>query len=263
RREDPTFECKTDPDTGQTIISGMGELHLEVLQHKLIREKGVNVRVGKPRVAYREAITKTAQAEGKFVRQTGGHGQYGHVVLQVEPLLTKDGHWTTDMEFENTAGADAVPREFVPDVERGSKDALGSGPLAGYPVVGIKVTLLDGSFHSVDSSNLAFEQAAAMALEKAIAKAEPVLLEPVMKLQIVVPLSNFGAVQGNLLAKRGVITNCRVHGNMQVIDAKTPLVETFGYSSEIRGVTAGRGTFTMEPLNYEKVPEQIAKQIIF
>jgi len=263
KREDPTFECKTDPDTGQTIISGMGELHLEVLQHKLIREKGVNIRVGKPRVAYREAITKTAQAEGKFVRQTGGHGQYGHVVLQVEPLLTEDGHWTKDMEFENLAGGDAVPREYVPDVERGSRDALGSGTLAGYPVVGVKVTLLDGSFHSVDSSGLAFEQAAATAMEKAIAQAEPVLLEPVMRLQIVVPLANFGAVQGNLLAKRGVITNCRAHGNMQVIDAKTPLAETFGYSSEIRSVTAGRGTFTMEPLDYEKVPEQIAKQIIF
>ena len=263
RREDPTFECKTDPDTGQTIISGMGELHLEVLQHKLTREKGVNVRIGKPRVAYREAVTKTAQAEGKFIRQTGGHGQYGHVVLQVEPLLTEDGHWTTGMEFENLAGGDAVPREYVPDVERGSRDALGSGTLAGYPVVGIKVTLLDGSFHSVDSSGLAFEQAAAAALEKAITEAEPVLLEPVMRLQIVVPLANFGAVQGNLLAKRGVITNCRAHGNMQVIDAKTPLAETFGYSSEIRSVTAGRGTFTMEPLDYEKVPEQIAKQIMF
>ena len=263
RREDPTFECKTDTETGQTIISGMGELHLEVLQHKLIREKGVNVRVGKPRVAYREAITKTAQAEGKFVRQTGGHGQYGHVVLQVEPLLTEDGHWTAGMEFENAAGGDAVPREYVPDVERGSKDALGSGTLAGYPVVGIKVTLLDGSFHSVDSSGLAFEQAAAKAMEKAIAEAEPVLLEPVMWLQIVVPLANFGAVQGNLLAKRGVITNCRAHGNMQVIDAKAPLAEMFGYPSEIRSATAGRGTFTMEPLNYEKIPEQIAKQIIF
>jgi len=263
RREDPTFECKTDPETGQTIISGMGELHLEVLQHKLIRERGVNVRVGKPRVAYREAVTKTAQAEGKFVRQTGGHGQYGHVVLRVEPLLTEDGHWTTGMEFENIAGADAIPREYVPDVERGCRDALGSGALAGYPVVGIKVTLLDGSFHSVDSSGLAFEQAAATALEKAVTEAEPVLLEPVMRLQIVVPLANFGAVQGNLLAKRGVITNSRVHGTMQVFDAKAPLVETFGYSSEIRSVTAGRGTFTMEPLNYEKVPEQIAKQIIF
>ena len=263
KREDPTFECKKDADTGQTIICGMGELHLEILQHKLIREKGVDIRVGKPRVAYKEAITKTAQAEGKFIRQTGGRGQYGHVVLQVEPLLSEDGHWSSDIEFQGIVSADMVPREFIPDVERGSLDALGSGVLGGYPVVGVKVTLIDGSFHSVDSSGLAFEQAASMAVEKAIKDAEPVLLEPVMRIQVIVPQSNFGAVQGNLLGKRGLITDCRAHGNMQVIDAKVPLVEMFGYSSEIRSVTAGRGTFTMEPLSYEKVPEQIAKQIIF
>ena len=263
KREDPTFECKKDADTGQTIICGMGELHLEILQHKLIREKGVDIRVGKPRVAYKEAITQTAQAEGKFIRQTGGHGQYGHVVLQVEPLLTEDGHWSSDFEFQSITSTDAVPREYIPDVERGSLDALGSGVLGGYPVVGIKVTLIDGSFHSVDSSSLAFEQAASMAVEKAVKKAEPVLLEPIMRLQVIVPQSNFGAVQGNLLGKRGLITDCRIHGNMQVIDAKVPLVEMFGYSSEIRSVTAGRGTFTMEPLSYEKVPEQIAKQVIF
>jgi elongation factor G len=263
KREDPTFECKKDSETGQTIISGMGELHLEILQHKLIREKGVNIRVGKPRVAYREAITKSTQAEGKFVRQTGGHGQYGHVVIQIEPFFTEDGHWSRDIEFESKVSADMVPREFIPDVERGSKDALSSGALSGYPVVGVRVTLIDGSFHSVDSSGLAFEQAAAIAIERALKEAEPVLLEPVMRLQVVVPQANFGAVQGNLLAKRGLITDCRVHGNMQVIDAKAPLVELFGYSSDIRSATAGRGTFTMEPLSYEKVPEQIAKQIIF
>ena len=263
KREDPTFECKKDTDTGQTIICGMGELHLEILQHKLTRDKGVDVRVGKPRVAYKEAITKTSQAEGKFIRQTGGHGQYGHVILQVEPLLTEDGHWSSDIEFQSKVSADAVPREFISDVERGSSDALGGGVLGGYPIVGIKVTLIDGSFHSVDSSSLAFEQAASIAVEKAVKNAEPVLLEPVMRLQVIVPQSNFGAVQGNLLRKRGLITDCRVHGNMQVIDAKVPLVEMFGYSSEIRSVTAGRGTFTMEPLSYEKVPEQIAKQIIF
>ncbi len=263
KREDPTFKCKTDADTGQTIISGMGELHLEVLQHKLIREKGVNVRVGKPRVAYREAITKSVEAEGKFIRQTGGHGQYGHVVLQVEPLLTEDGHWSSEIEFQSKVSADVVPREYISDVERGCLDALGGGALGGYPIVGIKVTLIDGSFHSVDSSSLAFEQAASIAVEKAVKNAKPVLLEPVMRLQVIVPQSNFGAVQGNLLGKRGLITDCRVHGNMQVIDAKVPLVEMFGYSSEIRSVTAGRGTFTMEPLRYEKVPEQIAKQIIF
>jgi len=263
KREDPTFECKIDCETGQTIISGMGELHLEILQHKLVKEKGVHIRVGKPRVAYKEAITKSAQAEGKFIRQTGGHGQYGHVVLQVEPLLTEDGHWSREIEFQSEVSADAVPREFIPDVERGSRDALSSGVLAGYPVVGVKVTLIDGSFHSVDSSGLAFEQAASIAIEKAVEKADLVLLEPVMRLQVVVPQVNFGAVQGNLLGKRGFITDCRVHGNMQVIDAKVPLVELFGYSSEIRSLTAGRGTFTMEPLSYEKVPEQIAKQIVF
>ena len=233
------------------------------MQHKLIREKGVNIRVGKPRVAYKEAITKSVEAEGKFIRQTGGHGQYGHVILKIEPLLTEDGHWSSEIEFQSKVSADVVPREYIPDVKRGSSDALGSGVLGGYPIVGIKVTLIDGSFHSVDSSGLAFEQAGAIAIEKAVKKANPILLEPVMRLQVVVPQASFGAVQGNILAKRGLITDCWIHGNMQVIDAKVPLVEMFGYSSEIRSVTAGRGTFTMEPLSYEKVPEQIAKQIIF
>lgn len=262
RREDPTFICKFDTETGQTIISGMGELHLEVLQNKLIREKGVNVRVSKPKVAYKEAITKSAQTEGKFVRQTGGHGQYGHVVLLVEPLLTEDGLVRSDIEFENKVVSGAVPREYIPAVERGAKDALGTGILSSYPVVGVKVTLIDGSFHSVDSSDLAFEQAAAIAIEKALRQAGSVLLEPVMRLQIVVPEASFGAVQSNLLGKRGLITDCHVHGNMRVIDAKVPLAEMFGYSSEIRSATSGRGTFTMEPLSYEKIPEQIAKQII-
>ncbi len=262
RREDPTFESEIDPETGQTIISGMGELHLEILQHKLTREKGLNVRVGKPKVAYKEAISKLARAEGKFVRQTGGRGQYGHVVLTIEPLFTEDGHWSRDSEFECQVGSDKVPKEYISAVERGAKDALNSGVLAGYPVVGAKVTLIDGSFHSVDSSDLAFEQAAAIAVEKAAKQAGPLMLEPVMRLQVVVPEANFGAVQGSLLGKRGVITDCRIHGNMRVIDAKVPLAEMFGYSSEIRSATAGRGTFTMEPLSYEKVPEQVAKQII-
>jgi len=262
KREDPTFECKFDAETGQTIISGMGELHLEILQHKLTREKGVDVRVSKPRVAYKEAVTKLSQAEGKFVRQTGGRGQYGHVVLTVEPLLTEDGHWSGDIEFESRVASSIVPKEYIPAVEKGVRGVLGSGVLAGFPVVGVKVTLIDGSFHSVDSSDLAFEQAAAVAVEKAGREAGPVLLEPIMQLQVVVPEANFGAVQGDLLAKRGLITNCRVHGNMRVIDAKVPLAEMFGYSSEIRSATAGRGTFTMEPLSYEKVPDQIARKII-
>ena len=262
RREDPTFEAKVDSETGQTIISGMGELHLEVLQHKLVREKGIDVRVGRPKVAYKEAITKLAEGQGKFVRQTGGHGQYGHVVLKVEPLLTEGCLRGRNIEFESKVASDKVPREYVPAVERGVKDALGSGVLAGYPVVKIKVTLVGGSFHTVDSSDIAFEQAGARAIVDALEKAGSVLLEPIMRLQVVVPETGFGAVQGSLLGKRGSITDCRVHGNMQVIDAKVPLAEMFGYSSEIRGITAGRGSFTMEPLSYEKMPEQIAKQII-
>jgi len=262
RREDPTFESKVDSETGQTVISGMGELHLEILQHKLVKRLGVDVRIGKPRGAYKEAVTKLAQAEGKFIRQTGGHGQYGHIVLMLEPLLTEAGLPSRDIEFESKVASDVVPREYIPAVERGAKDALGSGVLAGFPVMGVKVTLIGGSFHSVDSSGLAFEQAAAIAVEKALREAGPVLLEPVMRLQVIAPQAAFGAVQGNLLGKRGVITDCRLHGNMRVIDAKVPLVEMFGYSSEIRSATAGRGTFTMEPLSYEKVPEQIARQII-
>ena len=262
KREDPTFECGYDSETGQTIISGMGELHLEILHHKLLRERGLNVRIGKPRVAYKEAITKLAQAEAKFVRQTGGHGQYGHVILTVEPIFTEDGHWSRDNEFESVVGGDKVPREYIGGVERGAKGALSSGVLTGYPIVGAKVTLIDGSYHPVDSSDLAFEQAASIAVEKVVKEAEPVLLEPIMKLQVVVPESDFGVVQGGLLGKRGLITDCRIHGNMRIIDAKVPLAEMFGYSSEIRSATAGRGTFTMEPFSYEKVPEQIAKQII-
>jgi len=263
KREDPTFECKQNNETGQTIISGMGELHLEVLQHKLVREKGVNVRVGKPRVAYKEAITQQAEAEGKFVRQTGGRGQFGHVILTIEPLMTEDGHWSREIEFENKSVGGNVPKEYISAVETGSRNSLGSGRLGGYPVIGIKVTLIDGSYHSVDSSDIAFEQAASIAIEKALEKAGSVLLEPVMKLQAVVPESSFGVVQGNLLSKRGVITNTRIHGSMRVIDAKVPLVEIFGYASDIRSATGGRGIFTMEPLSYEKIPEQIAEKILF
>ncbi len=263
KREDPTFECKYDSETGQTIISGMGELHMEVLEHKLVREKGVNVRIGKPRVAYKETINQATEAEGKFVRQTGGHGQYGHVVLSIEPLLTEDGHWKGDVEFEDRSIGGNVPKEYISSVENGARDALGSGILAGYPVIGVKVVLLDGSSHQVDSSDIAFEQAAAIAIEKGLKKAGSVLLEPVMRLCVVVPESTFGAVQGNLLGRRGIITDCHIHGNMRIIDAKVPLVEMFGYSSDIRSATAGRGTFTMEPLSYEKVPEQVAKKIIF
>jgi elongation factor G len=262
RREDPTFEAKVDHETGQLVISGMGELHLEILQHKLIRERGLEVRVGKPRVAYKEAITKPAEGEGKFVRQTGGRGQYGHVILQAEPLMTEDGHWSRDIEFINDAGGDRVPKQYVNAVEKGVRDALGTGTLAGFPVMGVRITLIDGSFHSVDSSDIAFEQAANLAIKNVLEKAVPVLLEPVMRVQVSVPEANFGVVQASLLAKRGVITDTKIHGKTRIIDANVPLSEMFGYAGEIRSATAGRGTFTMEPFTYEQVPQQIAAEII-
>jgi len=262
RREDPTFESEVDSETGQTLIHGMGELHLEVLQHKLINEIGVNIRIGKPKVAYKEAVTSQAQAQGKFIRQTGGRGQYGHVVLRVEPLINENGHYSRDVEFENKSSGQMVPKEYVPAVEKAVRDALRSGVLAGYPVVGIKVGLLDGSYHSVDSSDIAFEQAAMIAVEKAIKQAEPTLLEPFMRLEVEVPEEYFGQVQSNLLGKRGLITDYRTHGKMRVITAKVPLAEMFGYSSELRSATGGRGTFTMELLSYERTPEDIIQQII-
>jgi elongation factor G len=213
-------------------------------------------------VAYKEAITVAASAEGRFVRQTGGRGQYGHVVLEIEPLVTPDGHWSYDVEFENRAPGDAVPRHYVPAVERAAREALGSGVLAGYPVIGVKVSLVDGSSHPVDSSDVAYEQAACQAIEKALKAAGPVLLEPIMRLEVTVPESSFGVVQGNILGKRGSITGCRLHAGMRVIDARVPLAEMFGYSSDIRSATGGRGTFTLEPLTYERAPDQVAERIV-
>ena len=262
RREDPTFETKYDSETGQTLISGMGELHLEILQHKLTRDMGVDVRVGRPRVAYKEAISKIVECEGKFVHQSGGRGQYGHVVIRIEPLLDDEGHYRRESEFENGVIGGTVPKEYISSVEKGVKEGLSSGALSGYPVVGAKVTLLDGSYHAVDSSELAFEQAGVIAVQEILKKASPILLEPVMKVQIVVPDAYYGAVQGNIISRRGMITDAHLHGNMRVIDARVPLAEMFGYSGEIRGATAGRGTFSMEPLCYEKVPEQICEKIL-
>ncbi len=262
KREDPTFRSKYDNETGQMVISGMGELHLEILQHKLTRERNVDVRVGKPRVAYKEAISEPAEAEGKFIRQTGGRGQYGHVLIRIEPIFSEDGHWNSENTFESKVQQGNIPREYIGPVERGVKDSLDSGVLAGFPVVGVKAILLDGSYHPVDSSEIAFEQAGVIAVDSALKKAHPVLLEPIMRLQVATPGEYFGVVQASLLAKRGFITDTWVHGNMRVIESKVPLVEMFGYSSEIRSATGGRATFTMEPLSYERVPEQVVKQVI-
>jgi elongation factor G len=213
-------------------------------------------------VAYREAITAKAEAEGKFIKQTGGRGQYGHVVITIEPLYDETGHYSKEMKFENKIKGGTIPREYIPAVESGVKQALTNGQLAGYPVVGAKVTLIDGSFHQVDSSDIAFEQAAVLAIREAIKKTGPVLLEPIMKIEVVVPESDYGAVQGSIVSKRGMITDTRIHGSMRVLDAKVPLAEMFGYSSELRGITSGRGTFVMEPSTYERVPEQISEKIL-
>jgi elongation factor G len=262
RREDPTFATKFDAETGETVISGMGELHLEILKNKLTRDMKIDVRVGKPKVAYREAITEKVECEGKFIKQTGGRGQYGHVVMSLEPVVDENGNFKKEIEFVNSTIGGTVPREYVPAVEHGTIDALASGKLGGYPVVGIKACLLDGSYHSVDSSEIAFEQAAALAVADGLSKAKNVLLEPIMKVQVIVPESNYGVVQGMLVSKRGVIVGSRAHGSMRVMDAKVPLAEMFGFSSEIRSVTAGRGSFVMEPLTYERVPEQISEKIL-
>lgn len=262
RREDPTFITKYDPETGQTIISGMGELHLEILQHRITREMKVDVRVGTPKVAYKECITKKVEQESKFVRQTGGRGQFGHVVITAEPILEDDGNYSNDITFESKIVGGVVPREYWKSVEKGCREALTSGALAGYPVVGVHIELIDGSFHPVDSSEMAFEQAGALAIREAITKAGPKLLEPIMKLQVVVPETSFGPVQSNIITKRGLVTDSKVSGQMRVLDAKAPLSELFGYTSELRGATQGRGSFSMEPLNYEKVPDQIAAKIL-
>lgn len=260
RREDPSFGTHYNEDTGQTIISGMGELHLEILQHKLIRDMKVDVLVGRPRVAYKETITKHAQAEGKFIRQTGGRGQYGHIVLSVEPFKGEHDHGEVVCEDEVVGGV--VPKEFIHPAMEGAKAAAGSGPLAGFPMADLKVTILDGSFHPVDSSAIAFEQAAAIAFHETMKKAFPVLLEPLMKLQVVVPEQFYGAVQGDLSRKRAVIHKTDQRGEMRVIDALVPLAEMFGYASDLRGSTQGRASYTMEPHSYAPVPEQISKKVL-
>ena len=262
RREDPTFITKYDTETGQTIISGMGELHLEILQHRITREMNVDVRVGTPKVAYKECITKKIEQESKFVRQSGGRGQFGHVVITVEPILEDNGQVSNEIEFESKIVGGVIPREYWKAIENGCRGALSNGVLAGYPVVGVRIELHDGSFHAVDSSEMAFELAGALAMKEAMQRATPKLLEPIMKLQIVVPETNFGPVQSNIISKRGLVTDSSVSGQMRVLDAQAPLSELFGYTSELRGATQGRGSFSMEPDTYEKVPEQIASKIL-
>ncbi len=260
RREDPTFKTHYQDETGQTIISGMGELHLEILQHKLTRDMKVDVLIGKPRVAYKEAITKKARGEGKFVKQTGGRGQYGHAVITVEPHTPEEGEAVVVFE-DNTVGG-VIPKEYIPSVIEGIKGAAATGVLAGFPVIGLKICIIDGSSHPVDSSDLAFQQAGSMAFNDAVKHAGPALLEPIMKLQVVAPDQFYGAVQGDLSRKRATIEKTGTRGNSRVIDALVPLAEMFGYASELRGSTQGRASYSMEPHNYSLVPDQIAQKLL-
>ncbi|HAL62011.1 MAG TPA: elongation factor G [Chloroflexi bacterium] len=254
--EDPTFDVRIDEDTGQTIISGMGELHLEVLVDRMLREFRVSAKVGKPQVSYRETITRPARVEGRFIRQTGGRGQYGHVWLEIEPLSRGKG-----FEFEDRTKGGVIPREFIPAVEKGVREAMESGVLAGYPIVDLRVALVDGSFHEVDSSELAFKIAASMALKNGLQEAAPVLLEPIMKLEVIVPEEFTGEVVGDLSARRARIEGMTPRGNLQVIRAQAPLAQMFGYATALRSMTQGRGTFTMEFDHYDRLPPELAEEI--
>jgi elongation factor G len=255
--EDPTFRVKGDIETGETIISGMGELHLEVIADRLKREFKVEANVGRPQVAYKETIKVPAEAEGKYIRQSGGRGQYGHVVLRVEPRERGEG-----FEFIDEIKGGIIPQEFIPAVEKGVKEAMDKGVVAGYPMVDLSATLYDGSFHEVDSSEVAFKIAGSMAFQAAAKKGKPVLLEPIMKLEVVVPSDFFGDIIGDLAARRGKIEETKDRLQMKVIDAKVPLAEMFGYATALRSLTEGRGTFTMEFDHYEEVPQNIAQEII-
>ena len=256
-QEDPTFKAKRDDETAETVISGMGELHLEILADRMKREFGLNVELGRPRVAYKETITTNAQAEGKYIKQTGGRGQYGHVFIRIAPKETEEG-----FEFVNGIKEGVIPREFIPSVEKGMRQAMNKGVLAGYPLVNIEATLYDGSYHDVDSSDIAFQIAGSMALQKAVKDAKPVILEPIMSLEVVVPEKFFGDVIADLSSRRGSIKETSDRGNLKVVGAEVPLGEMFGYATIIRSLSQGRGTFTMEFDKYRKVPNNIAEEII-
>jgi elongation factor G len=257
--EDPTFQVRTDDQTGQTILYGMGELHLEVLIDRMLREFKVAANVGKPRVAYRETITQPVfGVEARYVRQTGGRGQYGHVVIDVEPLPPGSGH-----VFEDKIIGGAIPKEFIKPASQGIQEAMESGVLAGYPVVDVKVSLVDGSFHEVDSSEVAFKIAGSMALKEAVQKGRPVLLEPVMSVEVVTPEAYTGDVIGNLSASRGMIDGMELRTpGVQSITAHVPLAEMFGYATRLRSMTQGRGTFTMELSYYAPVPDSVTNMVL-
>jgi len=260
RREDPSFQYSYDRDTGETTISGMGELHLEIIRNKLVGEMKVDVRVGRPKVAYKETIMGTAEAEARFIRQTGGHGQYAVVLLKVEPY--QPGPAGDSIEFVDATKGGVIPREYIPSVKQGVRDAATAGPLAGYPMQNIKATLLDGKHHPVDSSDMAFQQAGALAFNETVAKATPVLLEPIMRLGVTTPEEYVGAVTGDLNSRRAEIKEMEHRGRYRLILAEVPLSEMFGYSTQLRSLTQGRATSTLEPHRYAPVPAQVAEKVL-
>jgi elongation factor G len=258
--EDPTLKVSTDPDTGQTILAGMGELHLEIIVDRMKREFSVEANVGKPQVAYRETIRQVAEAEYTHKKQTGGSGQFAKVKLRVEPFQAgEDGE---DFEFSNEIFGGAIPKEYIPAVEKGSREAFEGGVLAGYPMTGIKVTVFDGNYHDVDSSEMAFKICASICAKDAFKKAKPALLEPVMRVEVVVPDEYMGSVNGDLISRRGRLEGTEIHGGTHIIKAAVPLSEMFGYATDLRSKTQGRGSFTMHFGQYEEVPRSIADEII-
>ena len=255
--EDPTFKISSNIETGETLISGMGEFHLEILVDRMKREFGVEANVGAPQVAYKETISATVEQEGKYIRQSGGRGQYGHVFIKYEPLPPGGG-----FEFVNAIKGGAIPAEFISPSEKGVKEALTKGVLAGYPLIDLRATLFDGSFHEVDSSDIAFQIAASEATREGCRKAKAVLLEPIMKIEVTVPEQYLGEVMGDLSSRRAQISGTEARGNAQAIGATVPLAEVFGYATTLRSLTSGRGTFNIEPSHYERVPESVASKII-
>ena len=260
-QEDPSFRLRTDEESGQTIIKGMGELHLDVLVDRMRREFNVEANMGKPQVAYRETIRKQVEQESKFVRQSGGRGQYGHVYIRIEPLVNDEENDET-YEFVNEIVGGAIPREFIPAVDKGCKEQMEAGVIAGYPLVNVKVSLYDGSFHDVDSSEVAFKVAGSTALKEGAKKADPVILEPVMSLEVVTPEEYMGDIVGDLNRRRGIIHGMEDGPSGKVVSGEVPLAEMFGYATDLRSSSQGRATFTMEPLKYSEVPSNVAEVII-
>jgi elongation factor G len=255
--EDPTFKTRYDQETGQVIISGMGELHLDIIVDRMMREFGVDAKVGRPQVAYKETITVPVRAEGRFVKQTGGHGQYGHIWLELEPLERGKG-----FEFVSRIQGGAIPRQFIPPVQQGIKEALESGVLAGYPIIDLKATLVDGSYHEVDSSDIAFKMAGSMAVREGVKNANPIILEPIMKLEVATPKEFLGDIMGDLNARRARVEAIELRAWTHIIRCYLPLAETFGYATDLRSISQGRATHSMEFYCYQEVPKDMALEII-